>query len=136
VEAQMSAKPFVLSVKAVIRDKQDRCLVVRRSAGSKNDAGCWDFPGGKVDAGERFDTALLREIQEETGLSVELAKILGAAESNLRDRKVAYLILEARLVQGQVRLSEEHDGFEWMTLENLAKASQQFRGFVREMAEE
>ena len=46
-------KPFVLSVKAVIRDQQGQYLVIRRSARSKNNAACWDFPGGKVAQGRR-----------------------------------------------------------------------------------
>lgn len=129
------SKPFALSVKALVLDEQGRCLILRRSASSKNNAGKWDFPGGKVDSGEAFDIALRREIQEETGLSVELARVLGAAESPLPDRTVAYLMMEARVTGGQVQLSEEHDGHKWVEPERLVEQDicPQFRAFMRNL---
>jgi 8-oxo-dGTP diphosphatase len=129
----MAGKPFLLSVKALIHDGYGRYLVIRRSQISKNNAGRWDFPGGKIDAGESFDAALVREVAEETGLSVTLEKVLGACESDLPDRKVAYLFMRARVDSGEVQLSEEHDAVAWMTPDELAEADicPQFRQFVR-----
>ena len=49
-QARQGLKPLTLSVKALVRDEQGRCLVIQRSLTSKNNAGQWDFPGGKVDA--------------------------------------------------------------------------------------
>ena len=128
----MVSKPFVLSVKAVVRDEQLQCLVLRRSAESKNNAGLWDFPGGKVDPGETLDAALKREIVEETGLTVRLENVLGAAESELPDRRVAYLFLQARTATGKVRLSSEHDDFAWLSVKELAQTElcPQFRAFA------
>ena len=65
----MSAKPFALAVKALVADKQGRLLAIRRSAASSQFGGNWDLPGGKVDPGESFDVALVREVAEETGLN-------------------------------------------------------------------
>lgn len=132
----MSPKSFALSVKAVVRDGQRRCLTLRRSAPSKNNAGKWDFPGGKVDVGESFDVALTREIEEETGLSVELVGMLGTAQSAMPDRIVIYLMMEARPAGGDVRLSSEHDDHAWMTARELASADlcPQFRPFVESLA--
>lgn len=129
-------KPFVLSVKALIHDEKGRYLVIRRSKASKYNAGQWDFPGGKIDAGETFDVALLREVAEETRLSVCLEKVLGAGESELPDRKVAYIFMRARILNGDVRISEEHEAFEWITPEALADANlcPQFRELARAMA--
>jgi 8-oxo-dGTP diphosphatase len=132
----MHGKPFSLSVKALMHDGHGRFLLIKRSAASKNNAGKWDFPGGKIDVGEAFDKALIREIREETGLDVSLEKVLGAGESELPDRKVAYIFLEARVVSGSVRISEEHDAFAWMTPGELADADlcPQFREFARHLA--
>lgn len=126
------SKPFVLSVKAVVRDEQGRCLVLRRSPASKNNAGKWDFPGGKIDPGETLDGALMREILEETGLTVELERVVGSAQSELPDRIVAYLILQGRLANGHVRLSSEHTEARWVTLAELSSTDvcAQFRKFV------
>ena len=131
----MKSRPFVLSVKALVRDGASRCLVIKRSASSKNFAGCWDLPGGKVDSGERFDAALIREIAEETGLTVTLDRVLGAGESECPDRRIAYIILEARARGGEVRLSDEHDEYAWLTVQEFADANlcPQFRDFARRL---
>ncbi len=131
----MASKPFYLSVKAVIRDEQSRCLVIRRSSASKNNAGYWDFPGGKIDPGESFDEALAREVAEETGLTVSLEGVLGSAESELADRKVAYLIMQAKPAAGEVRLSSEHDDFGWLTTTELAESNlcPQFVDFAKSL---
>lgn len=128
----MSAKPFSLSAKVVIRDMSGRCLLLKRSSSSRGNPGKWDFPGGKLEVGEDFDAGLLREVAEETGLTISLARVAGAAESELPDRRVAYLILEGRLQDGQVRLSSEHDDYAWVTLEELPGTglAEQFRPFA------
>jgi len=129
----MPQKPFALSVKVLICDAEGRCLLLKRSMASKNNKGKWDLPGGKVDAGETFDEALRREVAEETGLEVSLERVLGAAESDAPERRVAYLILEARVVSGRVRLSEEHTESVWV--DRAALSSQdvcpQFLPFVQ-----
>jgi 8-oxo-dGTP diphosphatase len=112
-------KPYALSAKAVVRDPRGRCLLLRRSGASKNNGGFWEFPGGKLDPGEQPDEALVREIREETGLIAEVVRVVGAGESELPDRKVAYLFFEARVDTDMVHLSPEHDAFQWVELPEL-----------------
>ncbi len=50
-------------------DADGRVLLARRPEG-KPMAGLWEFPGGKVDAGETPETALIRELEEELGITV------------------------------------------------------------------
>ena len=132
----MTGKPFALSVKVIILDGEGRCLLLRRSLKSKGNPGKWDFPGGKADPGESFEDALLREVEEETGLRIALGRVVGAAESKAPSRRVAYLIMEARLESGEVRLSEEHEAHVWMAVQDLAGAdlAPQFRRFAQEYA--
>jgi len=118
----MSYKPFALSAKVLIRDDNGHCLLLKRSMSSKGNPGKWDLPGGKVDAGESLEEGLLREVAEETGLTISLLHVLGAAESETSAKKVAYLILEGRLESGQLRLSSEHDDYTWADRQGLAKA--------------
>ncbi len=59
----------------VILDGEGRCLACRRPEG-KHLGGLWEFPGGKVDAGEMPDAALVRELEEELGIRVEVGERL------------------------------------------------------------
>lgn len=132
----MPDKPFKLSAKVLIRDAEGRCLVIRRSRESRHNKAKWDLPGGKVDAGETFDQALVREVEEETGLSISLECVAGAAQSEAPDRIVAYMIMEGRWVSGEVRLSAEHDDHAWVAPADLPGMDlcEQFMEFAREYA--
>lgn len=112
-------KPFTLSAKAVIRDEEGRCLILKRSRTSRGNPGRWDFPGGKVETGERFEESLAREIREETGLEVSIGRVVGHAQSESPDAKIAYIILEARSKAGTVTLSEEHEEYRWIDVASL-----------------
>ena len=61
--------PTVLVVAAALVDADGRVLIARRPEG-KQLAGLWEFPGGKVEAGERPEEALIRELDEELGIQV------------------------------------------------------------------
>ena len=125
----MPQHAYRMSAKVVIRDGEGRLLLLKRSMASKHNAGRWDLPGGKVDAGEQFDEALLREVAEETGLTISLDRVLGAAESALPQWRVAYIILEGHRVSGEVTLSSEHDAFVWASPSELGAIDvcEQFR---------
>lgn len=133
----MPGKPLRLSVKIVVRDGTGRCLLLKRSLSSKGNPGKWEFPGGKIDPGESFDEALLREVAEETGLTISLDGVAGTAESDLPAWKVVYLILEGRAELGQVLLSEEHDDHVWVDPEELPTVdlAAQFLPFARSYSE-
>ena len=59
----------VLVVAVALVDIDGRVLISKRPDG-KQLAGLWEFPGGKVEAGERPETALIRELKEEIGIDV------------------------------------------------------------------
>ena len=60
----------VFVVACALIDTDNRVLIAQRPEG-KTLAGLWEFPGGKVDAGERPEAALIRELKEELGITVE-----------------------------------------------------------------
>lgn len=66
VDAGKSVK-LLLVVAVALVDTDNRILIAQRPEG-KNLAGMWEFPGGKLEAGERPEAALIRELQEELGI--------------------------------------------------------------------
>ena len=63
------ARPLLLVAAVALVDADGRVLIARRPEG-KSMAGLWEFPGGKVEAGERPEGALIRELHEELGIEV------------------------------------------------------------------
>ena len=64
--------PLVLVAACALVDADGRVLIAQRPAG-KTMAGLWEFPGGKVEAGERPEDSLIRELKEELGIVVREA---------------------------------------------------------------
>ena len=67
----MSVKLVLVAACALV-DTDGRVLIAQRPAGRPM-AGLWEFPGGKVEAGERPEDTLMRELKEELGIVVEEA---------------------------------------------------------------
>ena len=65
----MSAKPVVTVVAAALVDPDGRVLLAQRPEG-KSLAGLWEFPGGKLEADETPEHALIRELDEELGIEL------------------------------------------------------------------
>ena len=64
--------PYGLTVRGVIKNQENEILIVKRHPKSKTDPEMWELPGGKVEKGEFFADALVREIKEETNLNCEV----------------------------------------------------------------
>jgi len=73
-------------VGAVIRDRAGRLLLILR--GHEPGKGLWSIPGGRIESGETDEQAVVREVREETGLTVTCGRLLGSAELPGRDGAV------------------------------------------------
>jgi len=79
----VTERPLVLVAACALIDPDGRVLVAQRPAG-KSMAGLWEFPGGKVEAGERPEDTVIREMQEELGVTIKepcLAPFIFASHS-------------------------------------------------------
>ena len=81
------ARPHIRVVAAALYDARGRVLIAERPAG-KHMAGRWEFPGGKVAAGELEADALVRELAEELGIEVWAARPCLRLTHTYPDREV------------------------------------------------
>jgi 8-oxo-dGTP diphosphatase len=99
---------------AVIRDGQ--VLAARRTSPPEA-AGRWEFPGGKVEAGETPEAALVREIDEELDCRIAVGRWL-AGEEVVAGGRHTLRVAVARLVDGEPH-PHEHDRVRWLVPEEL-----------------
>lgn len=85
---------------AVIRGDDDRVLIAKRAA-SQHQGGLWEFPGGKVEAGEQVRDALTRELHEELGIRVEAARPLIQVHHDYPDKQVLLDVWEVSAFSGE-----------------------------------
>lgn len=71
-----TVKGPITVVAAVIRNKHGQILIARRPVTHKVAGGLWEFPGGKIEAGESPKEALKREIREELGIEVKVEELI------------------------------------------------------------
>ncbi len=96
---------------AIVRS--GRCLTAQRGERMAL-AGKWEFPGGKVEAGEAPADALAREVHEELGLRIAVGPLLGTG----RDRDVRLDVYLASLLGGELRLLE-HAAIRWIAAADI-----------------
>ena len=110
---------YGLAVRVLLTDQDGKILILKRSTDSKTNPGKWELPGGKVDQGESFDHALIREVYEETNLKISLEHVVGASEQNLHIIRAVHIIMSGKIVEGELNLSSEHEGYAWVLIETL-----------------
>lgn len=115
-----TSRPFGLAVKAIVKDKRGRCLVLRRSRANRTGHAVWELPGGKVLPGESFADVLVREVKEECGLEVTPTRAVAVLQTEMPELHVVRLLMETKVLSGTVELSAEHDCYEWIPMADLA----------------
>lgn len=93
----------VLVAAAVIRQRPGAPVLLTRRMKGAHLAGMWEFPGGKVEAGEAPEDAVVRECREEIDVELEVIDILEVAWHRYREKDVLLLFYDCRLLVGEVR---------------------------------
>ena len=106
--------------RAIVRDGRGRVLLIRRSGEVKWDPGLWELPGGKAEHGETIEHALVREAREETGLALEVGRPVHVSHFTKEPFWVTSVTFVCEAGGGEVRLSDEHDEFAWVALDDVA----------------
>ena len=116
------ARPYLAVSAAIVR--AGKFLVVRRAQPPAS--GLFSLPGGVVELGETLTEALVREIAEETGMSIEPVALAGFREAIVRDRDdrverhFVILCFAARWRAGEPELNEELSEARWIEPAELA----------------
>ena len=82
--------------------------------------GLWEFPGGKIRDAESAEDACVREIQEETGISVRVQSRLTQVKHAYTHFKIVMDVFICRYVEGSVQLNGPSD-YCWATLDELER---------------
>ncbi|MCQ4265494.1 hypothetical protein CXK91_22230 [Stutzerimonas stutzeri] len=106
---------------AVIRDADERVLIAKRPL-DKHQGGLWEFPGGKVEADERVEAALARELLEELGIVVTAAQPLIQVRHDYPDKQVLLDVWEVHAFTGEPH-GAEGQPLMWVTAEQLTDYS-------------
>ena len=85
---------------AVIHDRAGRILIAKRPL-DKHQGGLWEFPGGKVEAGETVEAALARELAEELGIAVTAAQPLIQVRHDYPDKQVLLDVWQVTAFDGK-----------------------------------
>ncbi len=102
-------------VAAIIRDG-DRIFATQRGYGEFKDG--WEFPGGKVEAGESPEDALKREIEEELETKIKVGEYLITIEYDYPKFHLSMRCYWATIIEGEPVLLE-HEAAKWLTKETL-----------------
>ncbi|MCA1454986.1 NUDIX hydrolase [Bradyrhizobium sp. BRP22] len=107
------ARPQLAVSGAIFRD--GKVLLVRRARSPGK--GFYSLPGGRVEFGESLHTALHREVDEETGLRIDIVALAGWREvlpGSAGGEHYLIMSFAARWAAGEPKLNDEHDDFKWL----------------------
>lgn len=115
----INMKAYGLTVRGIIKNESNEILIVKRHPKSRTDPEMWELPGGKVEKGEHFADALVREIKEETNLDVNVGDFCEAIQNDYSHKRTVQLMMYLENVDGEVKISDEHTDWMWASLEKI-----------------
>lgn len=108
----------MINVVAALIYKDNKVLIAKRSTGSVDVLGKWEFPGGKVEPEETEEHAIEREIKEEFELEINAKKFLVNNVCKYPTKTVDLKLYECEYVSGKFNL-HDHSEYKWVNTNEL-----------------
>ncbi len=111
-----------VGVKVLLKTQEGKYLFLKRAASFKPGTQQWDIPGGRINPDEPLDTALAREVQEETGLALGDHHLIAAQDifNHDKDLHVVRLTYIGETSGSEtVSISDEHAEYKWLTKDEI-----------------
>lgn len=111
-----------VGVKILLKNKEGKFLLLHRNPKKYPEVGAkWDIVGGRITPGISLLENLKREVLEESGLEIIGEPRLLIAQDILKPDKHVVRLTYVGEAKGEVKLSEEHSEFRWLTADELIK---------------
>lgn len=122
----MSSTPIHVAVGVIFDNQQADQILIAKRPQHLHQGGLWEFPGGKVAAGETVDQALERELFEELGITVTQSQPLMQIEHNYSDKQVFLDIWTVTQYLGEARGLEGQE-CQWIAMQQLLCADSKYQ---------
>lgn len=106
-----------IRVVAAIITKDNKIFATQRGYGDFKDG--WEFPGGKVELGEKPEDAIVREIKEELGADIKVTGFLTTVEHDYPQFHLSMDCFWAELKDGTEMVLKEHEAAKWLERDEL-----------------
>ena len=108
----------MITVVAALIKKNNKYLIARRSTGSEDVLGKWEFPGGKVEPGESEEHAIEREIKEEFEMDIEAIRFLTNNVCEYPSKIIDLRLYECKYISGEFCL-HDHSEYKYVKKDNI-----------------
>lgn len=117
---------------AIIKDEEGRILLIHRNAKRVQ----WEIPGGKIEEGETEEQAVLREIEEELGVSSKIVRKIGQKKFGEDDYEVMHVWFELE-IEGVPRPNEDiFDDVDYFSMNEIRSMTEDCSAGVKSFIEQ
>ncbi len=110
----------MITVVAALIEKNGKYLIAKRSTGSEEVLGKWEFPGGKVEKNETEEHAIEREIKEEFEMEIKAKRFLTNNICEYPSKTIDLRLYECKYLSGEFHL-HDHSEYKFVKKEDIVK---------------
>lgn len=112
-------RKFGIATKAIIKNQDNKFLVIFKSDTEEISPNEIDLPGGRLKFGEELEEGLKREVKEELGIRIEISRLSRVWVLIKDDLHLVGLTFLANYISGEIKSSGEHTNFQWVDKETI-----------------